>query len=53
MLKMESFPMNDSYGGSVARVGKCNINLSKEVSGEARVNLPLELSLPAGTCLVC
>lgn len=31
----------------LARIGRCNF--SNEVSGEARVNLPLELSLPAGT----
>ena len=34
--------------GDVARIGRCNINYSSELSGEARVNLPLELSLPAG-----
>ncbi|KAL5259712.1 hypothetical protein ACHWQZ_G009977 [Mnemiopsis leidyi] len=43
MLKMEG----SATTGDVARIGRCNINYSSELSGEARVNLPLELSLPA------
>ena len=45
MLRVEG----TSNSGDFARIGRCNINFSSEIAGEARVNLPLELSLPAGT----
>lgn len=43
MLRVEG----TSNSGDFARIGRCNINFSSEIAGEARVNLPLELSLPA------
>ena len=45
MLKV-NVPTESVSSVGVAKIGICN--LSAESCGQARVNLPLELSLPAG-----